>query len=125
MAYLPGFDSDPDSETDSCPMQNFSTGSDSDSDSLIEMYVIRTEICPSNEYSNGSFTLPDPDSDPYSDPSCTMQKFHIGSDSDSDPLIEMHVVGTEICPLNGYSNHLGNHLSRNLDLDLNQCESSE
>ena len=28
----------------------------------------------------------------------TMQKFHIGSDSDSDPLIEMYVVGTEICP---------------------------
>ena len=45
------------------------------------------------------FTLPDPDSDPYSDSdSCTMQKFHIGSDSDSDPLIEMYVVGTEICP---------------------------
>ena len=30
--------------------------------------------------------------------SCTMQKFHIGSDSDSDPLIEMYVVGIEICP---------------------------
>ena len=30
------------------------------------------------------FTLPDSDSD-Y----CTMQKFPIGSDSDSDPLIEM------------------------------------
>ena len=27
-------------------MQNFSTGSDSDSDPLIEMYVIGTEICP-------------------------------------------------------------------------------
>ena len=27
-----------------------------------------------------------------------MQKFHIGSDSDSDPLIEIYVVGTEICP---------------------------
>ena len=48
---------------------------------------------------NGSFTLLDPDSDPYSDSdSCTMQKIHIGSDSDSDPLIEMYVVGTEICP---------------------------
>ena len=45
------------------------------------------------------FTLPDPDSDPYSDSdSYTMQKFHIGSDSDSDPQIEMYVVGTEICP---------------------------
>ena len=30
--------------------------------------------------------------------SCTMQKFHIGSDSDSDLLIEMYVVGTEIFP---------------------------
>ena len=41
----------------------------------------------------------DPDSDPYSDSDfCTMQKFHIGSDSDSDPLIEMYVVGTKICP---------------------------
>ena len=30
--------------------------------------------------------------------SCTMQKFHIGSDSDSDPLTEMYVVGTEIHP---------------------------
>ena len=28
-----------------------------------------------------------------------MQKFHIGSDSDSDPLIEMYVVGAEICLL--------------------------
>ena len=47
----------------------------------------------------GLFTLADPDSDPYSDfDSCTMQKFHIGSDSDSDPLIEIYVVGTEICP---------------------------
>ena len=25
--------------------------------------------------------------------------FSIGSDSDSDPLIEMYVLGTEICPL--------------------------
>ena len=49
--------------------------------------------------SNGLFTLPDPDLDPYSDSdSCTMQRFHIGSDSDSDPLIEMYVVGTETCP---------------------------
>ena len=36
----------------------------------------------------------------------------IGSDSDSDPLIEMHVIGMEIGPWdgdpqNGYSNHLG------------------
>ena len=47
----------------------------------------------------GLFTLPDPDADPYSDSdSCTMQKFHIGSDSVSDSLIEMYVVGTEICP---------------------------
>ena len=47
----------------------------------------------------GLFTLPDPDADPYSDSdSCTMQKFQIGSDSDSDPLIEMYVVGKEIFP---------------------------
>ena len=40
---------------------------------------------------NGLLTLPDPDTDPYSDSDCcTMQKFHIGSDSDSDPLIEMY-----------------------------------
>ena len=49
---------------------------------------------------NGSFILPDPDSDPYLD--CTMQKFHIGSDPDSDPLIEMYGVGTEICPQDRY-----------------------
>ena len=53
-----------------------------------------------------------------------MQTFHIGSDSDSDPLIEMYVVGTEISPSNGYSNHFGNHLSRDPDQDLNQCEKS-
>ena len=52
---------------------------------------------------NGLFTLPDPDSDPYSDSdSCTMQKFHIGSDPDSDPLIEMYGIGTDICPRDGY-----------------------
>ena len=26
-----------------------------------------------------------------------MQKFHIGSDPDSDPLIEMYGIGMEIC----------------------------
>ena len=41
---LPEADSDPDTETDSCTMQDFSTGLDSDSDPLIEMYVIGTEI---------------------------------------------------------------------------------
>ena len=30
--------------------------------------------------------------------SCTMQDFPTGSDLDSDPLTEMHVIGTEICP---------------------------
>ena len=51
----------------------------------------------------GLFTLPDPDSDPYSNSdSCTMQKFHIGSDPDSDPLIEMYGIGTEICPQDRY-----------------------
>ena len=39
--------------------------------------------------------------------SYTMQDFSIGSDSDSGPLIEMYVLGMEICSYNGYSNHLG------------------
>ena len=43
---------------------------------------------------HGLFPLPDSDLD--SD-SCTMQDFSIGSDSDSDPLIEMSVIGMEIC----------------------------
>ena len=48
----------------------------------------------------GLFTLADPDLDPYSDSdSYIMQKFHIGSDSGLDPLIEMYVVGTEILSL--------------------------
>ena len=51
----------------------------------------------------GLFTLPDPDSDPYLDSnSCAMQKFHIGSDLDSDPLIEMYGIGMDICPQDGY-----------------------
>ena len=41
----------------------------------------------------GLFPLPDSDSDSDTD-SCTMQDFSIGSDSDSDPLIEMYVIGT-------------------------------
>ena len=45
--------------------------------------------------SYGLITWPDSDSD--SD-SCTMQKFHIGSDPDSDPLIEVYGIGTDICP---------------------------
>ena len=53
--------------------------------------------------SYGLFTLPDPDSDPFSDSdSCTMQKFHIGSDPDSDPLIEMYGIGTDICSQDRY-----------------------
>ena len=36
-----------------------------------------------------------------------MQDFAIGSDLDSDPLIKMYVFELEICPLNGYSTHLG------------------
>ena len=41
---------------------------------------------------NGLFPLPDSDSDSDADTeSCTMQDFSIGSDSDSDPLIEMYV----------------------------------
>ena len=39
-------DSDSDLDTDSCTMQNFSICSDSESDPLIQMYVIGTEICP-------------------------------------------------------------------------------
>ena len=57
---------------------------------------ISSIVCVRVRIHYGLFTLADPDSDPYSD--YTMQKFHIGSDSDSDPLIEMYVVGTEICP---------------------------
>ena len=34
---LPEMDSDSDTDTDSCTRQNFSTGSDSDSDPLIEI----------------------------------------------------------------------------------------
>ena len=30
-----------------------------------------------------------------------MQDFSTGSDSDSDPLIEMYGIGTEICPWDG------------------------
>ena len=43
----------------------------------------------------GLFPLPETDSD--SD-SCTVQDFPTGSDSDSDPLIQMYGIGTEICP---------------------------
>ena len=51
----------------------------------------------------GLFILPGPDSDRYSDlDSCTMQKFHIGSDPDSDPLIEMYGIGMDICPRDRY-----------------------
>ena len=48
---------------------------------------------------NVLFPFPNLDSDSDSDTDyCTMQDFSIGSDSDSDPLIQMHVKGTEICP---------------------------
>ena len=48
---------------------------------------------------NGLFPLLDSDLDSDLDmDSCTMQHFSIGSDSDSDPLVEMHVIETEICP---------------------------
>ena len=51
---------------------------------------------------NGLYPLPDSDSDLDSDTeSCTMQDFSIGLDLDSDPLIEMYVIGTEICPWDG------------------------
>ena len=46
---------------------------------------------------NGLFPLPDSDSDSGMD-SCTMQDFSIGSDFDSDPLIEMYVIEIQICP---------------------------
>ena len=49
---------------------------------------LATDIRPKNGYSNDLFTLPHSDSDLDSD-YCTMQKFPFGSDSDSDPLIEM------------------------------------
>ena len=41
------------------------------------------------------FPLPDSDSDMDS---YTMKYFSIGSDSDSGPVIEMYVLGMEICP---------------------------
>ena len=66
------------------------------------------------ECTNGLFPLPDLDSDSDSDTnSHTMQDFSTVSDLDSDPLIEMYVIGTEICfwdrdtSLKGYSTHLG------------------
>ena len=43
----------------------------------------------------GLFPLPDSDSDMDS---YTMQDFSIGSDLDSVPVIEMYVLGMEICP---------------------------
>ena len=43
---LPDSDSDLDSDTDFCTMQDFSIGSDSDSNLVIEMYVIGMEFCP-------------------------------------------------------------------------------
>ena len=50
-------------------------------------------------FPNGLLTLPDSDSDSDLDSdSCTMQKFHIGSDPDSDPLIEKYGIGMDICP---------------------------
>ena len=53
--------------------------------------------------SYGLFTLPDSDSDLDSDlDSCTIQKFHIGSDPDSDALIEMYGIGMDICPRDRY-----------------------
>ena len=39
-------DSDSDTNTDSCTMQDFSTGLNLDYDPLIEMHVIRMEIFP-------------------------------------------------------------------------------
>ena len=49
--------------------------------------------------SNGLFSLPESDLDSDSEmDSCTRQNFSTGSDSDSDPLIEMYVIGMEICP---------------------------
>ena len=44
---------------------------------------------------NGLFPLLDSNSDTDS---CTMQELSIGSDLDSDPQIEMYVVGMEISP---------------------------
>ena len=50
---------------------------------------------------NGLFPPPDSDSDSDADTdSCTMQDFSIGSDSDSDPMIEMYVIGTRDLCLN-------------------------
>ena len=48
----------------------------------------------------GLFPLPGTDSDSDSD-SCIMQDFSTGLDLDSDPLIQMYGIGTEICPWDG------------------------
>ena len=48
--------------------------------------------------------------------------FSIGSDSDSDPLIRMYVLRTEICPLNRYSSHLGKgSKSESVQYNTTQC----
>ena len=46
LFLLPDPDSDLDSATNSCTMQNFSIGLDLDSDPLIGMYAIGMGICP-------------------------------------------------------------------------------
>ena len=72
---------------------------DRDRDQSASLYMMSNLHTATYVVTYGLFTLPDPDSDPNSNTdSCTMQKFHIGSDPDSDPLIEMYGIGTDICP---------------------------
>ena len=48
---------------------------------------------------NGLFPLTEVDLDSDTDKeSCNTLNFSSGLDSDSDPLIEIYVIGTEICP---------------------------
>ena len=54
---------------------------------IICIHLCSIEACLKGQ-SNGLFPLPDSDSDTDTD-SCTMQDFSTGSDSDSDPLIEI------------------------------------
>ena len=56
MAPLPDLDSSSDWDTQiPVPYRIFSIGSDSDSDPLIEMYVIGVEICPWDRVSGNMF----------------------------------------------------------------------
>ena len=68
--------------------------------SIRPVSLVSSQHCPNVDTdSYGLFPLPVSDSISDSDKdSCTMQDFSIGSDSDSYSLIEIYVIGMEICP---------------------------